>query len=337
MREILAESLRIANNSSLLFPFQYRKSKGMNGERQKAQAFVMRLLSNSALHPFTALQKEEQILQFLRANARQLYPTLSSAAFFSGKDWNSIYSLLLESLFGLIDTVLYKDLNRLLSEQLRFAFFASIDSRDVKEQVIREQLLSFLSEMLRKPDARRDFTGPYTALLHGIADKYLNEVYTRKSYVHFELTKVQRLRIGREEVRNFVEVTLLLKPSLHVMGPNARQSRQGPATGMVQNQFAEKVLEVLKKKLNLFPDHALKSGVDASVSFIENRFIEATSRIASVLGSRCRAYRPDIKVDRGADTPDKSWFSIARQNYKYYGFDIKLLDEFYQIAAEKGW
>ncbi|MFP4382623.1 MAG: hypothetical protein ACLFST_01725 [Spirochaetia bacterium] len=309
----------------------------MDGEKQKAQAFIMRLLGNPALHTYSVLQKEEQILQFLKENARQLYPTLSSPAFFPGKDWNTIYGILRKALFGVIDTVLYKDLNRILSERIRFAFFTFIDNRDVREQTIKEQLLAFLSVLLNRPDARRDFTGPFTALQNRFAEKYLNEVFTRKSYVHFELTKVQRLRMGREEIRNFVEVTLLLKPALHLLGPDAWQSRQDPSAGMVQHQFADKVLAVLNQKLNLFPEAVLRSGVDASVSFIDNRFIEATSRIGAVLGSRCRSFRPDIKVDRGADTPDKSWFSIARLNYKYYGFDIKLLDEFYQIAAEKGW
>jgi hypothetical protein len=42
-------------------------------------------------------------------------------------------------------------------------------------------------------------------------------------------------------------------------------------------------------------------------------------------------------VDRGADTPDKSWFSIARRNFKFYGYDVKMIDEFYKIAAENGW
>jgi hypothetical protein len=52
---------------------------------------------------------------------------------------------------------------------------------------------------------------------------------------------------------------------------------------------------------------------------------------------RCKHYKPYTKVDRGAETPDKSWFNIARRNYKYYGFDIKMLDEFYKIAAENNW
>jgi hypothetical protein len=106
---------------------------------------------------------------------------------------------------------------------------------------------------------------------------------------------------------------------------------------MVQNQFAEKVMGVLSKELKVLPEPVLKSAVHASVSFNDNRFIEATSRLAAVLSARSRNYQAGIKVDRGADSPDKSWLSTARRNYKFYGFDIKLLDELYKIAAENVW
>jgi len=81
----------------------------------------------------------------------------------------------------------------------------------------------------------------------------------------------------------------------------------------------------------------IRSGVNANVSYLENRFIEATARLAAVFSARCRAFQPNVRVDRGADTPDKSWLSIARRNYKFYGFDVKILDELYSIAAESGW
>jgi fructose-bisphosphate aldolase class 1 len=81
----------------------------------------------------------------------------------------------------------------------------------------------------------------------------------------------------------------------------------------------------------------ISSAVNSNVSFLENSQVETTGRIAAVLAARAKQYLPGIKVDRGADTPDKSWLNIARRNYKFYGFDIKMLDEMYMIAAENGW
>ena len=48
----------------------------------RATAFIRHVLSNPALNNLNPLKKEEQILQFLKANAQSLVPTLSSPQFF---------------------------------------------------------------------------------------------------------------------------------------------------------------------------------------------------------------------------------------------------------------
>jgi hypothetical protein len=308
----------------------------MNSESDKAEAFVGRLLQNPALNGFSLLQQEEQIIQFLHVNAAQLAPTLSSNQFFPGKNWNQIFGLLVQQLMVVIDRSLFADLERILTERMKYTFVQLLRQQQADSDVIAKQLLAFMKKLLQKSEARRAFTGPYTALHFGLSDRYIEEIFARKTYIHFELTKVQRLRMGQDEVRNFVDMTILLKPAvLYITAP--AQSQQDRATGMVQNQFAEKVMGVLAKELKVLPEPVLKSAVHASVSFNDNRFIEATSRIAAVISARSRNYQAGIKVDRGADSPDKSWLSTARRNYKFYGFDIKLLDELYKIAAENVW
>ena len=44
-----------------------------------------------------------------------------------------------------------------------------------------------------------------------------------------------------------------------------------------------------------------------------------------------------MKIDRGAETSDKSWFNVARRNYKFYGYDLDMLVELHSISAENGW
>ena len=308
----------------------------MNSESAKAEAFVGRLLQNPALNGFSVLQREEQIIQFLHVNAAQLAPTLSSAQFFPGKNWNQIFSLLVGALTSVIDRELFADLERIVRDRIDFTFIQLLRQQHADESAVADQLLGVMKKLLGKNEARRAFTGPYTALHFGLAERYVDEIFLRKSYIHFELTKVQRLRMGKDEIRNFVDLTLLLKPSVFLIASGA-QSQQDRATGMVQYQFAEKVLGVLKKELRLLPEQVLKSAVHAGVSFNDNRFIEATSRLAAVMSARSRNYQANIKVDRGADSPDKSWLNTARRNYKFYGFDIKMLDELYKIAAENVW
>ena len=89
--------------------------------------------------------------------------------------------------------------------------------------------------------------------------------------------------------------------------------------------------------LKLLPEPVLLSGLNGNISFLENPKMETTSRLAAIFAFRGQNYKPIARVDRGAVSPDKSWFNIARRNYKFYGFDIKMLDELYKIAGENGW
>ncbi|MFW5689570.1 MAG: hypothetical protein ACOC1U_08355 [Spirochaetota bacterium] len=283
----------------------------------------------------TPLQREEQIIQFLHTNAAQLAPTLGSQAFFPGKSWNQIVALLLQALMAEVDTSLMPDLEN-VAGGIRFAFVNLLRQQAAGSEKVREQIITLVKGLLGKLEARRTFTGAYAALAYGIVDRYMDQIWNRKSYIHFELTKVQRLKLGKDDTKSMVESTLLLKPVINLV--SAGPSGQTEATsGIVQSQFAEKVFAAAKKQLTLVPDQVVKSAVNANVSYVENRFIEATSRLAAVFSARCRNYQPNVRVDRGADSPDKSWLSIARRNYKFYGFDVKILDELYSIAAENGW
>ena len=309
----------------------------MSAEDQKATAFVTRLLANPALKPLTPLQKEEQIIQFLHANATQLAPTLGTPAFFAGASWNQIVALLITALTEHVNADLDASLQQMIGGQVDFSYMNTLRQQSVDTGKIQQQIGAVVKALLAKPEARRGFTGAHTALVFKFAEKYLDEVFKRKSYVHFELTKVQRLRMNKEQIKAMVETTLLLQPIVYLVSTGSSGAQSEQTSGTVQTKFAEKVFVASKKHLVFVADPVLKSALSSSISFIENRFIEATARIAAILAARCRNYQPTVAVDRGADSPDKSWLSIARRNYKFYGFDIKMLDEFYSIAADNGW
>lgn len=308
----------------------------MSDEHQKASAFISRLMQNPALQGYTVLQKEEQIIQFLHTNAAQLAPTLASQQFFPGKNWNQIFSLLVRALFDISDLELKGEIQSILHDRLSFTFLSFLQQQQTQETKVREQVADLMEELMEKSEARRTFTGAYAAIKFNIADRYLTEVFARKKYIHFELTKVQRLRMSKEEVSNFVDFTLLLRPTITLLSSGS-QRQQERAVGIVQGQFADKVFQTLKKRLSALPEQALRSVVNSCISFNENRFIEATARLAAIFAARAKNYHPHMRVDRGADTPDKSWFAISRRNFRFYGFDVKMLDELYKIAAENMW
>ncbi len=309
----------------------------MTMENSKAQLFIKRLMANPALENYPLLQKEEQIIRFLKVNAKQLYPTLASANFFPGKSWNSIYHILHQAIIFESNLLLFPELENVINSKIDFTFIHFLEERKQDITVLKKSILEFLKRILSKPQTRQSFMGPYTAILNNLPEPYLNESFERKKYIHFELTKVQKLKMGKEEVKNFILALLLLKPSVHLLTAGLSEEESTLQSGVVNRQFADKAFAILSNHLKTVPERLIRTALDSSLSFPENKQVEATSRITSIFAARGINYRRLTKVDRGADSPDKSWFNIARRNYKFYGFDINMLDEFYKIAAENSW
>lgn len=307
----------------------------MSNEAAKAEAFVARLLANPALSDQNPLQKEEQILQFLNANSHQLYPTLSSANFFPGMEWQQIWGFLHQALTKSTDAVLVPLLRRTVQEQLDLSYISFMRQQAVGQDKVKEALFQFLAHSLSHYETRRELIGSLNAILFKGDEKYIDQVYLRKEYIHFELTKVQRLKMSKEEVKYLIRTCLLLRPAVFSLFASSGNSDRH--AGLLPAQSADRVLEAMTQRLKLIPDQIHRSTVNSTVSFLENRFIEATARMTAILSAMYRSYRGNITVDRGADTQDKSWISTARRNFKFFGYDIKLLDELYKIAAENGW
>ncbi len=309
----------------------------MEDEYKVGSQFVLRLLENPALTSFSPLQKEQHIINFLKLNISQLYPTLSSANYFPGKSKDQIFNIVYESLKQIINKSLFPHLEKMINENIDFSFISSLTGSNGSKNEMSVQLFTFLQKLLQKNTARINFLGPLTALDLAMSDKYIDESFLRRSYLHFELTKVQKLSLTQEEIKNLIKLSLLLKTSVNLLAVEGEVNSQEVRTTAVQNQFADKVFIALKEQLTCLPPEALKSALRSNISFLETQDVEATARIAAIFAARCSNFRPFSKIDRGADTPDKSWFNIARRNYKFYGFDSKMLDEFYKIAAENGW
>ena len=302
-----------------------------------AASFINRLLANPALAQLPPLQREEQIIQFLNANAQALYPTLASPQFLPGKNWDAILTLLIKALTIETDKLLLPQLRELLDRNINFTFMSFLHQLHIPPEKYKEEIFTFIQRLLQNGAARTAFSGPFTALCANLTDRYIDESFDLRQYIYFELIKVQKLKMSKEEIKNMVKASILLKTAIYLLTVEGSAGSLEKSAGMVGVQFIDKAYSILKAQLKLLPDPLLKSVLNSNVSFQENKTIEATGRIASIFSLRGQSYKPGIQVDRGANTPDRSWFNISRRNFKFYGFDIKILDEFYKIAAENGW
>jgi len=311
----------------------------MSSEKEKAEGFVRHLLENPALRNQTPLQKEEQLLAFLELNARALYPTLSSSRFFPGKSWAHIRSMLITELFKITDSALKGYMNRFIIEQLDMSFAAFLGMPRVSQEEMKTELLKLTGQVAHTGEGRRALTGSFNALAYRLPEKYIEQIYQTRNYIRFELEKVQRLRMSKEELKHMLKVSLLLRPAVYLVSGDGRETRFSARRqrGSFQPSVADKVTQGLAERLPHFPEAAIRSGVESNISFLDNSRVPATGRLTLLLSSLAHEYKPNMQIDRGAVSPEKSWFSVARKNYRYFGYDIKMIDELFKIAAEQGW
>ena len=306
----------------------------MSEEKDQAKIFLSRLLANPTLLTLNPLQKEEHILSFLEVNSKQLLPTLSSNAFFPGQSWFAINNLLVRKLKEIIDESLIPGIQRQLYEKIDLGFLSILRQNNRSQESIKQEILDFVKKILLNHEGRRDFSGSYNAISGQMAQKYMNRVFSTHSYVHFELTKVQRLKMNKDEIVNMINVSLVLRPAIYVFSASMNKDS---SSGIITKSYAEKVEESLLKEIPSLPEELVKSAVRSNLSFGDHKYLQATSRLTSIFNSLSRSLKSDMKIDRGASSPEKSWFSIARKNYKYFGWDIKMLDELYRFSAENNW
>jgi len=309
----------------------------MSVEREKADIFVGRLWNNPSLSGLSPLQKEEQLLQFLEINSGTLQPTLNSAAFFPNHSWPKIFELLKQSLSGYANQALSPLYQAILQKKMSFSFTVHMAHRSASPTAVREQLGDFINTLSGRITSRKELAGPLMGVGTGMIDRYMDKIFQRQKYISFELRKVQRLKISTNEVTDLVKATMLIRPSVQYFAPGGGNPGGGRNLLLVSPAFAGKVASEAGKTLSFMPYAVVKAGVNSALSFQDNPYMESTARLAAVFSHRCRNLKPGMKVDRGAESSDKSWFNVARKNYKFYGFDQDMLMELHGIAAENGW
>jgi len=309
----------------------------MSAEIEKAKGFVRHLLDNPALRNRTALQKEEQIISFLDINERQLYPTLTSEQFFPGSSWKEIRGLIIGELLKITDESFQAYLRRFVLEQLDLGFIAFLGVKKPPLEDMKTNLLHLTAQVAHKAAGRRALTGSFNALAYRLSEKYIESIFSSRNYIRFEIEKVQRLRMSKEEVKNLVKASLLIAPAVYLLSPDKSGSNNTKTRGTIERRAALSVIDTLLTHLPNYPREVLKSGVESNLSFLDYSDLLTTSRITTLFSHLAYDYKPDMLVDRGASSPEKSWFNVARKNYRYFGYDIKMVDELYKIAAENGW
>jgi hypothetical protein len=297
--------------------------------------FASRLLSTPALRLLPALQKEEQARQFLRANGPQLQPVFASLAL--AQDWKEAAAAVAQAVRAEVDRLLERELSEISTSRLTLSFFPALTGGRQAPATARAELLALFQRSSRYPVSRSALAGSLSAARSDLTDKYIPQAFERKKYIYVEITRVQKLSLPAADLADLLRFGLMVRPAAYLFMTAENAPGRDAAYSPLQEQYIQKVLPGIASLVPSFPAELLRTGLRSTLPFPGVSGVEAMARLTAVFSLRGRALAPGMVVDRGADTPDKSWFNVSRRNARWHGLDPGMLDELYTIASDNHW
>lgn len=308
----------------------------MQEEAAKMKAFVTRLWENPAIKDFPLNKKEAHLLGFLKENESQLKKVFASADYFPSLSWQQASGLFLGQLIEQVLTSISSSLDGLgnhdLLPKVLTSFYpeANIDRDKFKELI--------LSLMKSNKVLRDHFIFSIEAVAKQSFDRYIPAVFETRKTIYTEIKRIDRNNLDPSLMPAYFNLAVLFRPlyflpvqhnSVAISMNNLQDIESGlPA-------FKSSMKFFLKDKVGDVPPEVFLFGMESYLNAVEVDRISAAGRLINVLVNK--QAQGQAKADRGAESPDKSWFSVTRKNAKYFGFDNRYLDELYLIASENNW
>jgi len=299
--------------------------------------FASRLLQTPALRPLAALQKEEQAANVLRINGPQLLPVFSSLGLDVSRGWREPAALVARAIRAEADRMMGAEVADLLSSRLMLSFFPGLTGGRQAPARAKDELRALITRAAAHPVARNSLAGSLAAALSDIIDKYIPQAWERKKSVYVEITRVQKLTISPAELSDLTRFVVLVRPAAYLYVTPGETVDKDVGYSPLQEAYVQKILASIASQAPSIPGALINMGLRSTLGFPGSPGVEAVSRLGAIMAMRGRALSPAVVVDRGADTPDKSWFNVQRRNARWHGLDGQMLDELYTIAAENGW
>jgi hypothetical protein len=305
-------------------------------EKKRILDFVHHLLSLRNIRLEPPVIGEGLIRTFLMKNIRTIKETLRSRDFFP--DVPPEVSLQNIQLI-LKQYVLNQVMPRVkvwLDGKIDFVLLGDAYGKELDVAGCREHLYKFVHRMLQADEARYNFNSVINIFEHDVLDRYIGEIFRRRDSIFNEITRVERLRMDGDTFTEYTKIIFLIKDVVFVER-NGTILDVKNALALPEKQVLRPIIDMVNNNIPFVPEdavlRAIKSNYRASV--LSNQ--DASARLYFILSSRYQDYRHQDKIDRGAEAPDKSWLSVARQNAAYYGFDQRMVNGLYLVAGDNMW
>jgi len=295
-------------------------------DKKKIVEFVKHLVSNPNMKNEPPLIREGMIISFITANLRQFKQTLGSQRFFPHINSDRV--------IGEIILVLKQMSLHYLQPKLE----------DWLENSINFAVIEDLYTALAYNEVRYNFNSVVNIFKYNVLDRYLPEIFQRRRFIYNEIKRVERFDLDYDEYIEYAKLIFLIKSSVFTKVPMSTDSGTKKANinetqrlSMSMPEFIMKLGRSMRESLPFLTDRAIVTAIKSNFKERQTSLNEASARLFYIIGSRYQDYKHYSKIDRGAESLDKSWFNVARSNSRFYGFNEKMVAELYMIAGDNLW
>lgn len=312
----------------------------MEEDRKKMQEFLGKLWMNPSLQKTPLNRKENQVLSFLKENQSQLQQVFSRDEYFPHLDWNETLKLLVSELVEKLIQTISTDIETLNREALLPAIFDSFGTKNI---ISEENFKNFVQDQFRAKAQRDQMLSSIQMISLNYFNNYVPEILTRRKFIFNEIYRRDRLKMDIHLIPKYLNLTALFRPLFYAPIPyrNGSDETMSLAQAVKDRRLYDTVMnkmgDFIQDNLGQVPEHIYRSGIESNLNHDDFPDTTGAAKLIGVIAARSADFVPMEKQDRGADTPDKSWFQINRRNAKVYGIDPDIIDELYQIAGDRGW
>jgi hypothetical protein len=312
-------------------------------ENGKINDFVNYLLNNPNVSGNSLIISEGVIINFLVSNFNQLQVTFKSPQFFPEKNPKEVLSMIIDELKSRVVDHTIPQLNDHI-DKLELSFLVAMDkSGSYSTDMYRQYLKKYISGILLGKEVRMQYNSVLNILNHRIIERYIEEIFAKRTPTYFELTRVQRNNMQALEYINYLKLLLLIKNTAYCKGKiEGFSDAEVAITDFINipttlTKYIDKRASTLFRELPGISADVIKMAIKANINNTLVTPEDASAKFLFILCSRFQNYQEIKKADRGAESPDKSWFAISRKNAAYYGYDKRILEDLYLIAGNNEW
>lgn len=315
-----------------------------SSDSRKASIFITNLINSPNIKNENLFVAETMIHTFISQNKIQLLQTLKTPQYFPHLDSAESMKLIITELYKTVKNQALEPIYAYI-QRTDFSVLNKItDATTFPANFHREKILSFVDTIFKIREVRSNFSSTYNIFKYEIIEKYLTEIFNRRDFIYNELVRVQKNYLEIDEYIVYLKIILLLRGIIHMRialdDSDSERSyclsdimKMPGKMPMYMNRLAHEVKIILPSITDKSVSIAVKSNLSDSLTSID----EGSARLLYILCARFHNYQPVSKIDRGAESPDKSWFAIARKNARIFGFEKNMLEELYRIAGDNNW